>query len=447
MTGDTRRKFLLVLSVILLGAALGLTLIGPKSLVGPLLISGLAALAIALMGHPTLNSYAFTVWVFAFVAASMLYPAAFRVWFGRDLKVLIVPLIQVITFGMGTTLKPKDFQRVFAMPWPILISLALHFTIMPLVGFSIALTFGFDPEVAAGIILIGSVSSGVASNVMTYLAGGNVPLAVSITTCSTLLSPVATPFCMKVLAGRFIQVDFVSMMLSIFNMIIVPIIAGLVAHQILYGRKPWAGRKRSLVVISVLSWGLAILTWFVPSAWWGHLSVFKSGLLMGFFLIGAVALAKLVVSGLFQGPENWMDKTLPLVSMASICLIIAVITAQSRNQLLSVGLILIFAAMLHNGTGYLLGYWGARLARLDEGSCRAVAMEVGMQNGGMASGLAIDVLKSTSAALAPAIFGPWMNISGSVLASWWRRRPVKPAPPKAPEHRACPEPGVRDVLL
>jgi BASS family bile acid:Na+ symporter len=123
-----------------------------------------------------------------------------------------------------------------------------------------------------------------------------------------------------------------------------------------------------------------------------------------------------------------MDKALPVVSMAAICLIIAVITAQSRDQLLSVGPLLILAAILHNGTGYGLGYWGARLARLDENACRAVAMEVGMQNGGMASGLAIDVLKSTSAALAPAIFGPWMNVSGSLLAGWWRRRPVKARP-------------------
>jgi BASS family bile acid:Na+ symporter len=129
-----------------------------------------------------------------------------------------------------------------------------------------------------------------------------------------------------------------------------------------------------------------------------------------------------------------MDKTLPIVSMAGICLIIAIITAQSRDQLLAVGPLLILAAIVHNGTGYGLGYAGGRLARLDESACRAVAMEVGMQNGGMASGIAIDVLKSTSAALAPAIFGPWMNVSGSLLAGWWRRRPVRP-------RRGNPAPG------
>jgi len=127
--------------------------------------------------------------------------------------------------------------------------------------------------------------------------------------------------------------------------------------------------------------------------------------------------------------------------MAGICFIIAIITAQSRDELLLVGLLLIGAAVLHNGTGYLLGYWGARLARLDESTCRAVAMEVGMQNCGMASGIAIDVLKSTSAALAPAVFGPWMNVSGSLLAGWWRRRPVKMA--HADAGAASPEDVVR----
>jgi BASS family bile acid:Na+ symporter len=432
MTGDARRKILRVLSGLLLAAALGLALIGPKALVGPLLISGLAALAVTLMGHPTLNSFAFTVWVFAFVAASMFYPAAFRAWFGTDLKILIVPLIQIITFGMGTTLSAADFGRVITMPWPVFIGIFLQFTVMPLVGFGIAMTFGFAPEVAAGIILIGSVSSGVASNVMTYLAGGNLPLSVTITSCTTLLSPFVTPFWMKTLAGRLIPVEFTAMMLSIFNMIVVPIAAGLLANRVLYGKKAWSKKAGVLAAIVVLAVGMAFVSLSLPKASWGALAAVRGGIFLGFLLIGVVALAKLLLNVVFQGPGNWMDKTLPLVSMTSICLIIAVITAQSRNQLLSVGLLLIVAAVLHNGTGYFLGYWGARLARLDESACRAVAMEVGMQNGGMASGLAIDVLKSTSAALAPAIFGPWMNITGSVLASWWRRRPVKPVPHQAP---------------
>ncbi|MCX6563923.1 MAG: bile acid:sodium symporter family protein [Candidatus Aminicenantes bacterium] len=373
------------------------------------------------------KKYNFTLWVLVFVSASMLYPAAFRTWFGTDLKVLIVPLIQIITFGVGTTLSARDFKNVLAMPWPVLIGVGLQFTIMPFVGYGIAMTFGFPPEVAAGIILIGSVSSGVASNVMTYLAGGNVPLSVTITSATTLLSPFVTPFWMKTLAGRLVPVDFTAMMLSIFNMIIIPIFAGLIAHWLLYSPKSWGGRKAFWALTGVSFLAFAVGVFHIPARFWGALIVLKGGLALGFILLGLTILAKLVITVWLKRPERWMDKALPLISMAAICLIIAVITAQSRDQLLTVGPLLILAAILHNGAGYSLGYWGARLARLDEAACRAVAMEVGMQNGGMASGIAIDVLKSTSAALAPAIFGPWMNVSGSLLAGWWRRRPPAPA--------------------
>ncbi len=371
------------------------------------------------------KKYAFTIWVLVFVAASMIHPAAFRAWFGTDLKILIVPLIQVITFGMGTTLGAKDFRRVLTMPWPVLIGVVLQFTIMPLVGAGIAHALGFKPEVAAGIILIGCVSSGVASNVMTYLAGGNVPLSVTITSATTLLSPVVTPFWMKTLAGRLVPVDFVAMMLSIFNMIIIPIAAGLFVNRLLYGTKAWTRKAGVLAAMALGCAAAAAGVALVNKAAWGPLGVVKWGVFLGFLLVGLCALAKFIIEIWLKGPEKWMDRVLPLVSMGGICLIIAVITAQSRNELLSVGLLLIVAAVLHNGTGYFLGYWGARLAKLDESACRAVAMEVGMQNGGMASGIAIDVLKSTSAALAPAIFGPWMNVSGSLLAGWWRRRPVQ----------------------
>ncbi len=371
------------------------------------------------------KKFAFTIWVLVFVAASMTFPGAFRVWFGKDLKILIVPLIQVITFGMGTTLGAKDFRRVLTMPLPVLIGVVLQFTIMPLVGTAIAYTFGFKPEVAAGIILIGSVSSGVASNVMTYLAGGNVPLSVTITSITTLLAPVVTPFWMKTLAGRLVPVPFVGMMLSIFNMIIIPIAAGLFVNRLLRGEKAWTRSPGVLAAIAAGAGAGAAGVALVAASGWGAFAVLRSGLILGLLLVAVSALAKIVIGIILKGPDDWMDRVLPVVSMGGICLIIAVITAQSRNELLSVGLLLILAAVLHNGTGYFLGYWGARLCRLDESACRAVAMEVGMQNGGMASGIAIDVLKSTSAALAPAIFGPWMNVSGSLLAGWWRRRPVK----------------------
>lgn len=405
-------------------AVVALLLAGNRSEVGPLLIVLLAALALYCMGHPTFKSFAFTVWVFAFVAASMVYPSAFGTWFGYDLRVLIVPLIQIITFGMGTTLSAKDFERVFAMPWPVFIGIGLQFSVMPLVGYSIAMLFGFDPEIAAGVVLIGSVSGGVASNVMTYLAGGNVPLSVTMTACSTLMAPVMTPFLMKTLAGKLIAVDFVAMMFSILNMIIVPIVAGLIANRILYSAKMWAIRISSLAIVSASAFILAGASTLLPEEVLGPFAAIKNGTILGFALIGLVALAKLILSNILKYPANWMDKALPILSMSSICFIIAIITARSRNELLTVGFVLVLAAILHNSIGYLLGYWGAKAARLDERACRTVAIEVGMQNGGMATGIAMDVLKSTNAALAPAIFGPWMNVSGSVLATWWRRKPV-----------------------
>jgi len=420
-TGMRVFGLIFLLSVV---AVVALLLAGNRSEVGPLLIVLLAALALYCMGHPTFKSFAFTVWVFAFVAASMVYPSAFGTWFGYDLRVLIVPLIQIITFGMGTTLSAKDFERVFAMPWPVFIGIGLQFSVMPLVGYSIAMLFGFDPEIAAGVVLIGSVSGGVASNVMTYLAGGNVPLSVTMTACSTLMAPVMTPFLMKTLAGKLIAVDFVAMMFSILNMIIVPIVAGLIANRILYSAKMWAIRISSLAIVSASAFILAGASTLLPEEVLGPFAAIKNGTILGFALIGLVALAKLILSNILKYPANWMDKALPILSMSSICFIIAIITARSRNELLTVGFVLVLAAILHNSIGYLLGYWGAKAARLDERACRTVAIEVGMQNGGMATGIAMDVLKSTNAALAPAIFGPWMNVSGSVLATWWRRKPV-----------------------
>jgi BASS family bile acid:Na+ symporter len=392
---------------------------------GPLVIAGLAALAIAGRAHPIFKRLSFTLWVFAFVAASMFYPSAFSVWFGIDLKIFIVPLVQVITFGMGTTLSARDFGRVFTMPWPVFIGIFLQFTVMPFVGYGIAMLFGFEPEIAAGIVLIGSVSGGVASNLMAYLAGANVALSVTMTACSTLVSPVMTPFWMKVLAGRLVPVDFLTMMFSIINMIIVPIIAGLAANRILYSQKRWA--RESGVLLGIFTGGSAVAFGFafLNMTFLGPIAQMKSGLVLGFSLVAVVALAKLMVQHVFRGPADWMDKALPVLSMAGICIIIAIITARSRNDLLASGLPLILAGVMHNAIGYTLGYWGARAFRLSETDCRTVSLEVGMQNGGMATGIAMEVLQSAKAALAPAIFGPWMNISGSVLASWWRRRPAK----------------------
>ncbi len=420
-------KFAIFISPICLLTTVVLLVLGYRAETGPFVIALFASLALYFMGHSFLKSFAFTVWVFAFVAVSMIYPRAFMTWFGFNLGILIVPLIQIIMFGMGTTLSVSDFGRVFKMPWPVFIGFVLQFSVMPLTGLALAKIFGFEAEIAAGVVLIGSCPGGVASNLMTYLAGGNVALSVTMTACSTLVSPLMTPFLMDKLAGQFIEINFLNMMFGIINMVIVPIVAGLIANRILYSRHKVFQRGGGLALIGTASVLLAagMILW-APSAvfTYGDASLQKDGFIVGLLLIGVVALAKLVISVWLKGPENWMNKALPIVSMAGICFIIAIITARSRDDLMTVGLYLIAASIIHNFIGYILGYWSARAARLDESSCRTVAFEVGMQNGGMASGLAMNVLKSAPAALAPAIFGPWMNVSGSVLATWWHRKPV-----------------------
>jgi BASS family bile acid:Na+ symporter len=393
---------------------------------GPLLVLVLACVALASARHRTFKNYAFTLWVFTFVAASMTWPQAFGVWFGFDLKYLIVPLIQIIMFGMGTTLSVADFSRVLAMPWAVVVGIVLQYTIMPFVGFGLAKAFGFEPEIAVGVILIGSAPGGVASNVINYLARCNVPLSVTMTAISTLISPIMTPLMMQLLAGKHIEVGFVKMMIDICNMILTPIVAGLVANRILYGAQPFLRRAGPLVAIGAGSLALAVATALLPAAWLGAL---KSGLIVGCAMVGVVALAKLAIELWLHGPANWMDRALPFVSMAAICAIIAVITARSAADLKRVGLALLAAATLHNLLGYFFGYWGARALRLNITDARTVAVEVGMQNGGMASGLAMSTLASAKAALAAAIFGPWQNISGSILASYWRRRPARDLPP------------------
>lgn len=396
---------------------------------GYALVILLVVLAVWFSLQPKLKTYAFTAWVFVFVAASMVWPAAFGTWFGFDLKYLIVPLIQIIMFGMGTTLSVADFTRVLSMPWPVIVGLVLQYSVMPFIGLGLARLFGFEPEIAVGIILIGSAPGGVASNVINYLARNNVPLSVTMTAIATLLAPIMTPLMMKLLAGKHIEVGFLKMMVDICNMIITPVIAGLVANRLLYGRQPWLGRVGPLAALVAASAVGAAVVALLPSAWLGAL---KSGLVVGFVMVGITMLAKLIIEVLWRGPKNWMERTLPIVSMVAICCIIAVITARSSEDLKQVGLALLSAAILHNFLGYMLGYWGARALRLSVVDARTVAVEVGMQNGGMASGLAMNTLMSSKAALAAAIFGPWQNVSGSILASYWRKRAVASDPNTPP---------------
>lgn len=418
-------RVILALTVICALTSAVMLIMGYRGEVGLPFTFMFSFLALYFMGNKFLKGFAFTIWVFASVSASMFYPVIFGTWGGYDLALLITPLIQIIMFGMGTTLNLADFARVLKMPWPILIGMALQFGAKPVVGLLTAMLLGLKGEIAAGVVLIGSVPGGVASNLMTYLANGDVALSVTMTSCSTLVSPVMTPFVMKTLGGRFITIEFIPMMFSILNMVIVPVVAGLIANKILYSREKWAISAKTISFIAAVCSIISIIAIFFPGVFPGLLKSLRGGIIIGFALMAMVAVSKLIISIILNGPENWMDKALPLVSMAGIVLIIAIITSRSTEQLITVGLALLIASFIQIVVGYLLGYYTCKLVRMNEKTCRTVSIEVGLQNGGMASGLAMNVLKSAEAALASAVYGPLMNVTGSILASWWHERPVK----------------------
>ena len=310
------------------------------------------------------RQHLFSILIIACAATAFAFPAPFTEIRGFRVARLMVPLIQVIMFGMGMKLAPSDFAEIVRRPWPVAVGAFLQFSVMPALGFLIARAVGLDGDLAAGVVLIGSAAGGVASNVIAYLAKANVALSVAMTTVSTLLSPLLTPLLMQVFAGRFIAVDVVAMVLSLVNMIVVPILLS--------------------------------------------------------------QLARIVLERVRPGATVAVDRVLPLLSMTAICVIMTVCVAASRDTVKEAGLLLLAVAALHNTCGYLLGYWGARLlsrvAPISERDCRTVAIEVGMQNAGMSQALALDVLKSAAVSVAPTIFGVWMDFSGSLLAGWWARR-------------------------
>ena len=133
----------------------------------------------------------------------------------------------------------------------------------------------------------------------------------------------------------------------------------------------------------------------------------------------------LIFNHFLSGKVKWLDAAMPFVSMCSIAFIIVIITAAGRESLLTIGPALILLILVHNLSGYTLGYWTGRLFKMNERDCRTIAIEVGMQNAGLASGLAKAMGKIATVGLAPAVFGPCMNITGSVLASYWHRKSPK----------------------
>lgn len=264
-------------------------------------------------------------------------------------------LLSLIMLGMGLTLRPADFVVVARRPWALLAGVAAQYLVMPLVAYGLAQALGLSPALAAGLVLVGAAPGGTASNVMVYLSRGDTALSVAMTTVSTLLAPLLTPLLVLWLAGEFLPVDARGLLVSILQVVLVPVLVGVALR---------AAVPRAVVRV---------------------------------------------------------EPVLPLLSVAAITVVVAVVVAASAGTLLSVGLLVVLAVVLHNGLGLVLGYAIARVCGLDVSARRAVSIEVGMQNSGLAAALA-TVHFSPAAALPAAIFSVWHNVSGSLLASFWSRR-------------------------
>ena len=394
-----------------------------RDLSAPLLISGFIILATSVRGFQKFKGFSYTLWIFTAVIVSIVYPQYFISVGDFQLKKLIVPLLQIIMFGMGSQMSFRDFAGVVKMPKGVLVGVVSHYMIMPLIGFAIAGIFNFPPEISAGIILIGCVPSGLASNVMSFLAKANLALAVTIGAISTLLSPFLTPLLMKILGGQYIEVSFWSMMLDILNMIILPIVAGFIFNLFSKGKE--SGKSILIQLVSYLIIILLTTLVYVKLKDAG-LSAFLIQFLksMGWFFFLPMIIAA-ILSNLLKGNNSYMEKILSLVSMVGIAVIVTIITASGRDSLLKVGALLLVTSLLHNMAGYTLGYWLSWVVGMPEKDRRTIAFEVGMQNGGLASGLALQMGKVATVGLAPAIFGPLMNVTGSVLANYWRGKPLK----------------------
>lgn len=267
----------------------------------------------------------------------------------------IVPLLGLVMFGMGLTLTPSSFLGVLRRPGAVALGVLLQFLVMPLAGWLLARGLGLAPLLAAGVILVGSCPGGTASNVICYLARGDVALSITLTAVSTLLAVLATPLLTWWYAGQMIEVPVLDLLLSVLRIVLLPVLAGVLLNHFLHRRL------------------------------------------------------------------RRLERIFPLFSMLAIVFIIAIIVALNRDQLGTLGLPVLAAVVFHNGIGLLAGYAVPRLLGRGEREARTLAIEVGMQNSGLAVALASQYF-SPLAALPGALFSVWHNLSGSLLAGYWSRR-------------------------
>jgi len=388
----------------------------------PLLVA-LFFTAISFNGYPSLKGFSYTIFIIIGICLGMFYPASFVSIGDFQLKKLIVPFVQITMIGMGAQMSFDDFKGIIKMPKGVITAVTCHFTIMPLVGLSLSKIFNFSPEIAAGVVLIGCVPSAMASNVMSFLAKANLALAVTIGATATIMSPFLTPLLMQWLGGQYIEINVIGMMIEIVNMIIVPIIAGFIFNMFYHNNNSAKAMKIQLSAFASIILITNIVLHFSTHATLLHTLRTWGNSMLWFYIVPM--LIALFLRRRKRITENHISSSLGFVAMMGIVINTIIITASGRDSLMQVGGLLILSCLLHNVIGLTIGYSAATLMRLPIKDRRTIAFEVGMQNGGVATGLALQMGKIATVGLASAIFGPLQNLTGSALVDFFKRRPIK----------------------
>ena len=268
---------------------------------------------------------------------------------------MIIPLLASIMFMMGLTLTRDDAQRIARDPRPVAVGVALQFLLMPILALTLAKLLQLSTPITVGMVLVGSCAGGTASNVICFLARGDVALSVSMTFVSTLIGVVATPLLSQFYLAEQVAVDELAMIESLLQIVFVPVISG--------------------------------------------------------FCFRAV-LPRLSAA---------LQPALPLFSVICILFIIGIVVALNAPQLRGIGPLIVLAVVLHNALGIAGGFTLSRLFGFDLKQSQTIAIEVGMQNSGLAAALSLQFFSAT-AALPAALFSIWHNISGALLAGHWGRQ-------------------------
>ncbi|MCR4588665.1 MAG: bile acid:sodium symporter family protein [Lachnospiraceae bacterium] len=265
-------------------------------------------------------------------------------------------LLMIVMFGMGLTLKLEDFKLVFTRPKDIILGCLAQFTIMPLLAFGLGKAFGLETALLAGVVLVGTCPGGTSSNVITYLSKGDVALSVGMTSVNTLLAPFLTPAITYLLLRTSVEVNILSMFLSIVKVVIIPIALGFIINKF-----------------------------------------------FGKYTQAAV-------------------KVLPMISVIAICMIVAAVVSHNAEKIMTTGAIVFVVVILHNLLGYACGFGLGKLLKLTNPKTKALSVEIGMQNSGLATSLAGSAFPDLAMATVPgAIFSVWHNISGAILANIYNR--------------------------